>query len=142
MRAADSISCSMLVVRIVGVCEQGEQAGLGNKLGKQVELLGHQLPRHDADAREVATRPAETANEPISDRVACREDNWDRRGCAFRCHCRRCTAREDHVYLATNEVGGQSRQPVIIVLRPAVFDRHILSLDVAGFAQSLVERGY
>src|SRR5437764_7441383 len=27
-----------------------------------------------------------------------------------------------------------------MALRPAVFDRHILSLDVAGFAQSLAER--
>src|SRR5438067_8481727 len=28
-----------------------------------------------------------------------------------------------------------------MALRPAVFDRHILSFDVAGFAQSLEERG-
>src|SRR5215468_3560836 len=28
-----------------------------------------------------------------------------------------------------------------MALRPAVFDRQILSLDVAGFAQSLAERG-
>ena len=29
-----------------------------------------------------------------------------------------------------------------MALRPAVFDRHILSLDVADFAQSLAERGH
>src|SRR4051812_17477628 len=29
-----------------------------------------------------------------------------------------------------------------MALRPAVFDRHILSLDVAGFAQSLAERAH
>src|SRR5437016_1860931 len=29
-----------------------------------------------------------------------------------------------------------------MALRPAVFDRQILSLDVAGFAQSLAERGH
>src|SRR5439155_3400935 len=33
-------------------------------------------------------------------------------------------------------------QPIRMALRPAVFDRNILSLDVAGFAQSLAERGY
>ena len=35
--------------------------------------------------------------------------------------------------------GGQGGQPVIVALCPAVFDRHVLSLDVAGFAQPLVE---
>ena len=33
-----------------------------------------------------------------------------------------------------DEVGGQSGQPVGASLRPAVFNRQILSLDVAGFA--------
>src|SRR6516162_11961943 len=38
--------------------------------------------------------------------------------------------------------GGQGGQPVIVALCPAVFDRHVLSLDVAGFAQPLVERSH
>jgi hypothetical protein len=48
----------------------------------------------------------------------------------------------DHVDLAADEIGGQCRQSIGASLRPAVFDRQILSLDVASFAQSLVERGY
>ena len=47
----------------------------------------------------------------------------------------------DHIDLAADEVGGQCGQPIIAALRPAVFDRHVLSLDIAGFAQSLAERG-
>ena len=48
----------------------------------------------------------------------------------------------DHVDLAADEIGGQCGQPIIVALRPAVFDRHVLSLDIAGFAQSLAERGH
>ena len=48
----------------------------------------------------------------------------------------------DHVDLAADEVGGQCRQPIIVALRPAVFDRQVLSLDVAALTQSLVERGH
>ena len=40
--------------------------------------------------------------------------------------------------LAADDVGRQYRQPIITVFRPAVFDRHILTLDVTGFAQPLV----
>ena len=41
-----------------------------------------------------------------------------------------------------DEIGGQGGQPIIVALCPAVFDRHVLSLDVAGFAQPLVERSH
>jgi hypothetical protein len=48
--------------------------------------------------------------------------------------------RHNHVDPAADEVGGQCGQPIIATFRAAVFDRKILSLDVAGFAQSLPER--
>ena len=86
---------------------------------------------------------ARLATRPRLDRVAADdEDDRDRRGCAFRRECRRGAARHDHVDLAADEVGGQCGQPIIVTLRPAVFDRHVLSLDIAGFAQSLAERGH
>src|SRR4051812_10670928 len=50
--------------------------------------------------------------------------------------------RHDQIDLAADEIGGQCGQPIVMALRPAVFDRQILSLDVAGFAQSLAERGH
>src|SRR5262249_41556425 len=53
--------------------------------------------------------------------------------------CRRSAGREDHVNLAPDELGGQCRQPIIVALRPAIFDRQILSLDIVGFTQSLAE---
>ena len=50
--------------------------------------------------------------------------------------------RRDHVDVAADEVGGQCGQPIVVAIRPAVLDRQILSLDIAGFVQSLVERGH
>jgi len=49
--------------------------------------------------------------------------------------------RHDQIDPAGDEIGGQSGQPIIMALGPTVFDRYVLSLDVACFAQSLVERG-
>src|SRR5271169_2520504 len=46
----------------------------------------------------------------------------------------------DHGYAAADEIGRQRRQPIELVLRPAVFDRHVLTLDIAGFLQALEKR--
>ena len=43
--------------------------------------------------------------------------------------------------LAIDVIGGQRGQPVIMALGPAVFDSHVLSLDVSRFAQSFPEAG-
>ena len=47
----------------------------------------------------------------------------------------------DHIDLAGDEIGGQRGQPIRVALAPAVFDRHVLSLNIAGFAQSLAKSG-
>jgi hypothetical protein len=39
-----------------------------------------------------------------------------------------------------NQIGRQRREAIVKVLSPAVFDRHVPALDIAGFAQALVER--
>src|SRR5439155_17260535 len=40
-----------------------------------------------------------------------------------------------------DEIGRKCGQPLIASLRPPVLDREVLSLDIAGFAQSLAEGG-
>ena len=69
------------------------------------------------------------------------ENHWDRRGRLLRGNHRRVTALgHDHVDLAADQVSGQRWQSVVADLGPAVFDRDVLALEVAGFAQSLAER--
>jgi hypothetical protein len=74
--------------------------------------------------------PVEAAHEAGLDRVGAGIKN-DRSsgGCGFGGECRRGAEQSyDHCHLTTNEVGRQYRQPPIVVLRPAVFDRDILAL--------------
>ncbi len=131
----------VLGIRIVGVHEQGDQPGLGNQLGKQLEPLGCQVASEGADAGDVAARAGETGIETAQDRVADEGDDRDRRGGIFRRSCP-SGARRDQIDLAPDEIGGQCGQPIVLILCPAVFDRHVLSLDVAGFAQPLAKRGH
>ena len=42
-------------------------------------------------------------------------------------------------YAATDEIGCKRRQPIDLIFRPAVFNRHVLALDIAGFLQALEE---
>jgi hypothetical protein len=50
--------------------------------------------------------------------------------------------RSNHRYLATHQVGRQRRQSVILPARPAILNRHVLALDIAGFLQALTKRSH
>jgi hypothetical protein len=79
------VSHHALGIRIVRVHQQGDHAGMGNRLGKELWPLGHQLDCHDADAGEVAAGPGETGDEAVLNRVAAgKEDDRNRRGRVFR----------------------------------------------------------
>jgi hypothetical protein len=39
-----------------------------------------------------------------------------------------------------DQISRQFRQPIVLILRPAILDRHVLALDVAGFAQPFAKR--
>jgi|SRR5215467_2000096 len=45
--------------------------------------------------------------------------------------------RSDHRHLTAYQIGCQVGQSVGLILRPAILDRHILALDVAGFTKAL-----
>ena len=49
------------------------------------------------------------------------------------------SARGDHGDLSANQIGRQRRQPIDLILGPAVFDRHVLALDIAGVLQALAK---
>ena len=49
------------------------------------------------------------------------------------------TGRGDHGDLSANQFGRQRRQPIELILGPAVFDRHVLALDIAGVLQALAK---
>src|SRR6516162_6696731 len=49
--------------------------------------------------------------------------------------------RSDHRHLTAYQIGCEVGQSVVLVLRPAILDRNILALDVAGFTNALPECG-
>ena len=49
------------------------------------------------------------------------------------------SGRGDHGDLPANQFGRQRRQPIELTLGPAVFNRHVLALDVACLLQALAE---
>src|SRR4029453_898718 len=54
--------------------------------------------------------------------------------------CHRAAAdRCDHTDLSADKVGGQRRQSTKATVPPAVFARHVLSLDIAGFVEAAAE---
>ena len=46
---------------------------------------------------------------------------------------------DNNVDLIVNEISRQRRQPIVVTFRPAVFDRQVFALDIAGFLQGLTE---
>ena len=50
--------------------------------------------------------------------------------------------RDYHGHRASNQIGRQGRQPIIMAVCPAIFDRDVLALDKADFLQALAERGH
>src|SRR4029453_626679 len=49
--------------------------------------------------------------------------------------------RSDHPHLTAYQIGCEVGQSVVLVLRPAILNRYILALDVAGFTNALPECG-
>ena len=47
--------------------------------------------------------------------------------------------RGDYRHLTAYQIGCEVGQSVVLVLRPAILDRHILALGEAGFAQALTK---
>ena len=128
---------------LLGLTSTAIDAALGTSSCSSSSRFARPARGQEGDARDVAARPVEAGDKAELDRVAAdREDDRDRRGRRLgRKRRRRAAGRDDHRHLTANQIGRQRRQPIILALRPAVFDRDVPALDIAGFAQALAERG-
>jgi hypothetical protein len=120
------------------------RTSFGDQLARQVQLLGGQRCAVKGHAGDVAGRTAEAWNQPHPDRVASdREHNRNGRGRRL-CRQRRRGAadRRDQSNLSADQIGRERRQPLVIALRPAVFDRDVAALDEAHPTEALVECGH
>src|SRR5262249_7227547 len=132
----------------LGVCvrridEHGDVTSCGYELAQQFQPFCYQLVTEKIDARRVAVGPGEAGDEAQPDRVfRDGKDDRDRRGCGLGRQRRVGTSgRDDHGDLSANQFGYQRRYPIDLILTPAIFDRHILALDIAAVFQPLAECG-
>src|SRR5262249_54119375 len=75
------------------------------------------------------------------DRVFGDAEDYGDRGCC-QLGCQRgsgSTGRGDHGDLPANQVGRQFRQSIGLIRGPAIYDRDILTLDIAGVFQATVK---
>ena len=76
---------------------------------------------------------ARLATSPSLDRVfADNEDDWDRLGCRLGRE-RAARGRRESRLPSADQFDRQRWQPVELTLGPAVFNRHVLALDITGF---------
>ena len=104
-------------------------------------LRGH-LRGEKIDAGRVAARPGKACNKTNLDRVVTdAEDDRDRRCRSFgRDRREREAGRRDDGYTTADQVSHQRRQAIELALQTVVLDRHVLAFQVAGFAETFVER--
>ena len=103
--------------------------------------FGRQLAAKVLDAGDVAAGPVEAGDKSDCDRVAAdrrrrSESSWSPPlplRCGTAAAAITATWRRD-------QIGRQAGQSIVVAVRPAIFDRHVLALDKAGFAQALAER--
>ena len=111
----------------------------GYQLAHESQPLCHQLSAEKIDSCEVAARPGEACDKTDFHWVfGQEEDDRDGRGCRLS-HPRTIGERGDHGNLAPNQISRQSWQPIDLILREAVYDRHVLALNEALFLQALAE---
>src|ERR1700737_2408384 len=109
---------------------------------QQFQPLGFYLHVHLCHARDIATWAVKAGDEAEPDWVAgAFEDDRNCRGRRLCRKCRRSSGRGNHGHLAMNQVRGQSGNSIVMFLRPAVFDRDVLTFDVARFIEPLAECG-
>jgi hypothetical protein len=124
--------------------EDGHARRVRHQLAQKRQPLRRQLDDEKVDAGQVAARPCEARHQPVPDRVVPDiEDDGSRRG--------RCLGRErrghapgcdNHGNAAANKVGRQRRQALKLIVGPAVFDRQVFALDIAGILEALTESAH
>ena len=100
----------------------------------------HQLASQEADARDIAAGPIEARGNAGNDWIGA-NDKHDR-DCGRRSFrdARATSAGDNDFDISADKILCQSRQPVTMAFCPAILDRKVASLNVAGIVQPGAER--
>ena len=139
VRAAACRSAMMdWVAGKAGSARTPNRAALGINSRSNCNCFGASSASKMVDAGDVRAGPVEAGDKTQCDRVTAgaKDDRYGRGRCLRRQRCGGAGG-YDHRYAAADEIGCKRRQPIVLILRPAVLDRHVLALDIAGFLQAL-----
>src|SRR5580704_13115488 len=128
-----------------GTCwvkKQGNDSRSWDELVQHLQQLRADLHTQTGHARDVAARSVQAGDKSKHHRVGpYPEYDRDRTGCPLRGQCRLTAIdRGNNSHLTANEFGRQFRHPIVLAIRPTIFDRHVPALDMAGFVEALAER--
>jgi hypothetical protein len=109
---------------------------------QQTEPLRGNLYIHKCDTGNVAARSIQAGDETGLDWIASSAENdRDRPSRSLGFHYRsRALWCDNHRHAPTNQIGRQFRQSLIVIVRPAEFDRDIATFHEPSFAQTSAER--
>src|SRR5262249_40206126 len=117
--------------------QHANDSNVRKQLVQQPQALSCQFDCVEDHPCNVATGLIEAWNQSCFDRIhASHEDNRDRRGCRLSTLPHSGIA-DDRGYLASDEIWGQSGDPIDLIVRPAIFDGDVLALYKSGLAQAL-----
>jgi hypothetical protein len=106
------------------------------------EPLSVQFRVYEGHARGIATGMVEACYKAEANRVSARQKhNWNRRACLL-CRNRRGSIPDYDGRVSMYEFGYQSGQVIIVTAGKVVFNRHVLTVDVASLFDTEFERHY
>src|ERR1700681_1945280 len=103
---------------------------------QELEPLSPKLSAHGSDTGDVAARSVQAGDDTSLDRVpGCVEDDRNRRGQSFGCEYRWLAACcDDGAAPPADQIGREFQQLIILISRPAVFNRDVAAFGVTRFA--------
>ena len=129
------------VIESFRVDQGGDDGGIGTKSRNSPSCFVGEF-RKVTTPVTFSTRMAETGDEFVLNRVPTDEEDWNRCGRRLGRESWRWTATRDYDRnTAADKVFRQTGQAIVLAPSPTKFDRYVFAFDIAGFIQSLAERG-
>src|SRR6478736_8633874 len=121
----------------------GDPTGPRHGFLEQFQPLADKVVKGDGNSCDVTAWPRQVGDEALCYRItSSSEDDGDSRRRLLGGYGGECASSgQDDMDLEHNQFGRERGEPLGVTLRPAIMDRHALTLGVTGFAQSLTERG-
>src|SRR5262249_46400905 len=114
----------------------------GHQLMQHREPFGDHLSGGEIYPGRIASGAGDARNETKLYRVLTdAEDDRDRRGSGLgRARAGRAARHRDHRHPTADQIGRQFLHPIVLTLRPAIFDRNVLTFHKARLVEPLPER--